>query len=163
MGDNRDVAECVYHVERFRRTREERLETPTSFNMGIFDRASGDVLGGIGYNRIQPETAQAEVGYWVRPDRQRQGLCTEAVSEMVTWGFAPQSECGWGFRRITILCAQKNLASRRVPEKLGIPLELRARHERWLEGEGWADTLGFGLCADEWDPKAGRVISGIRP
>jgi len=162
LGDNRDLAEVFYNVERFRRTREAD-ELPTDYAIGIFDRETGDAIGGTGFHRIDFETSRAEVGYWIRPDRQRQGLATEATAEMLSWGFAPQAEGGWGFRRIVILCAEPNVGSRRVPEKLGLRREMHACRDRWLEGAGWVDTLGFGIGADEWDPVALRAKSGVAP
>lgn len=147
--DCRSRDECVYTIERFRRTRETADPVPTDFAMGIFDRTTGAPVGGTGYARVAAETGQAEVGYWIRADRRRSGLCTEAVIALVAWGLAPQSRGGWGFRRIVLYCAATNEASRRVAEKAGMRLELHARRDRWLEEYGWADTLGYAIDAED--------------
>lgn len=156
--DNRNVAECIFHIERFRRAREGT--PPTEFGMGIFDAGTGEVLGGTGFHRLDPEIGQGEIGYWIRGDRARRGLCTEAVAALITAGLTPQGLGGWGFRRISILCAEPNVASRRVPEKLGLHLELRARGDRWIDGLGFVGTLAWSVLREEWDFGAKRAISG---
>lgn len=157
--DNRTLAECHYSIEMFRRA----AEAPgcTDFTMGIFDRVTGAVVGGTGLHRIRAGQRDAEIGYWVRSDRRGQGIATEATAALLTAGFAPQAAGGWGFRRITILCAAENLASAAVPGKLGMRLEVRARKERYMDGVGYYDLLGFALLADEWDPAARRARPGI--
>ena len=149
--DNHSVAECTYNIERFRRTREQSASTPVDFAIGLFDRRSGEPVGGSGFHRIDVETHQAEIGYWVRGDRHRSGLATEATAAMLTWGFAPASARGWGFRRIEIRCAASNVGSRRVPEKLGMRREMTLVQDRWIDGVGFDDTVGFALLADEWN------------
>jgi RimJ/RimL family protein N-acetyltransferase len=141
--DNRDLAQCIFHIERFRRARAE--PDADDFVLGIFDRQSGDVVGGTGFHRIDCAHRRGEIGYWIRADRHGQGLCTEAVRALIGWGFGP-----WGFHKIVIHCAAGNIGSRRVPEKLGVRLEAQLRRDRWIEGRGWEDTLIFGVLADEW-------------
>ena len=148
--DNRNAAECVFNIERFRRGRENKSEPPASYSIGIFDRVSGEAVGGTGLHRIDFAIGQAEIGYWIRADRHRQGLCTEAIEGLVGWAFTPQARGGWGLRRIVVVCAEPNVASRGVPEKLGLRRELHAKKDRWLEGVGWVDSLGYGVDADEW-------------
>ena len=147
--DNHTVAECIYNIERFRRGREQTEPVPTDFAMGIFDGASGEAVGGTGFHRLDPSTHQAEIGYWIRADRRGQGLCTEAVAGLISWGFAAQAEGGWGFRRIEIACAGANVASRAIPRKLGLRLEVHQVGHRWVEGIGWDDTLGWAVLAEE--------------
>lgn len=149
LTDNRSVEECLFNIERFRRDRER--PGANDFVIGIFDRATGEPIGGTGFHRLKPEAQQAEIGYWVRGDRRRRGLCSEALSHLLSWGFTEQSRGGWGFRRIEIFCAGRNIASRGVPEKLGLRREVEVRDARWFEGTGWDDTLGWGVLAREWD------------
>ena len=141
--DNLTEAQCIYHIERFRRARSQ--PDALDFVIGMFDRLTGDVVGGTGYHRINAATHEGEIGYWVRADRQGQGLCSEAVRALLDWGFD-----AWRFRRIVIHCAAVNVASRRVPEKLGLKLEAQLRRDHWHEGLGWTDSLIFGVLADEW-------------
>ena len=154
--DNRNVSECIYQIEKWRRHGETNDD---NFVFGILDRATGDVLGGTGLHRIERESHQAEIGYWMRADRRRQGLCAEAVAHLISWAFRAQDEGGWGLRRIEIVCASKNEPSRRVPQKLGLKQEVVKRQHRFLPGIGWDDTLAWGVLRDEWDPVQGHVRS----
>lgn len=124
------------------------------FVLGTFDRSTGELVGGTGLHRIAPEVAEAEIGYWIRPERRGEGLCTEATAGLISAAFGV-----WGFRRIRIHCAGSNLASQRVPEKLGMVLEGRERKSRWVDGIGYDDHLTYGVLASEWDAETGRVHS----
>jgi RimJ/RimL family protein N-acetyltransferase len=148
--DNLNVAQCTYKIEQWRRDRERSSPPVDEFVLGIFDRSTGDVVGGTGLHRIRLAIHQAEIGYWVRPDRRSTGLCTEAVRALIGWAFSAQDQGGWGLRRIEILCAGSNGASQAVPRKLGLREEVRLRAHRWLPGIGWDDTLGWGVLASEW-------------
>jgi RimJ/RimL family protein N-acetyltransferase len=155
LVDNRTVPECIFQIERNRRAREEPAVDDVV--LGLFDRATGAPVGGSGFHRMNHTTATAEIGYWVRADRRGEGLCTEAVRGLISWGFAPQGRGGWGFRRIVIFCAALNAASQRVPEKLGLRRELHGRLDRWVDGVGFCDTLGWGVLGEEWDERTGSV------
>lgn len=161
-SDHADVDDSIYFVERALR----RAEDPAGrdFPLAVLDRAQTMILGGVGYHRIDAAESTAEVGYWMRGDRHGEGLCTEAVGAFITAGFAPQAEGGWGFRRITLLCAAENVASARVAEKLGMRLERRERAERYSERvptPGYLDSLGFAVLASEWDAATRRARPGI--
>lgn len=145
--DNQNVAECIYHIERSRREAVDGID----FTLGIFDRQTGDVIGGTGFHRMHRPSLHAEIGYWVRPERRGQGLCTEVVASILSWGFRPQNQDGWGFRRIDIFCAGSNKASQRVPQKIGLRAEVFRHKARWVNGYGWDDVLGWGVVSEEWD------------
>ena len=150
-SDNRTDEECVAAIERQREKRE-RVEPPADdFTLGIFDATTGEALGGTGLHRIVHAAYEGEIGYWMRADRRRQGLCSEAVAALITWAFAPQEEGGWGLRRIHIRCTGANHASRRVAESLGLVHEATLRQERWVRTRGWDDTIVFGVLRDEWN------------
>jgi RimJ/RimL family protein N-acetyltransferase len=152
--DNQDFAQCIYQIERFRR---DALDPENDFTLGIFDRDTGEVIGGTGLHRLFRARGQAEIGYWVRPERRREGLCTEAVAGLISWAFTPAGSGGWGLRRIEILCAVSNIASQRVPQRLGLRAETHKRKAAWYEGRGWEDKLGWGVLAEEWDCVTARL------
>jgi RimJ/RimL family protein N-acetyltransferase len=152
--DNQNLHQCIYQIERLRR---HAAANDDNFVLGIFDRATGDTLGGTGLHRNDGANHQAEIGYWIRPDRRREGLCTEAVAHLISWAFQPQEEGGWGLRRIEIYCAASNEGSQRVPRKLGLRQEVTRRGARFTPGLGWEDTLGWGVLREEWDGDGHRV------
>lgn len=150
--DNRSIPECHYTVERFARGHAEPL--PAMVVLGFFDAATGTLAGGGGLHHFHPPSHAAEIGYWIRADRRRQGLCTEGVAGLLDLCFAPQAGGGWGLRRIEIRCAGGNIASAAVARRLGLREEARLRQHRWLHGRGWEDELAFGVLRDEWPPRA---------
>ena len=99
--DHLGVDDSIHYVERVRRAAEKPgcLDLP----MGIFDRASGVQLGGTGLHNIRPELRSAEIGYWVRGDRQRSGICTRAIGALIS--SALRSADAGGLRRIVIFNA----------------------------------------------------------
>lgn len=154
-NDYRTVGECHYHIERFQR--EQKKPDAREYIMGAFDKTGGSIIGGTGFYQLDRESHQAEIGYWLRPSCRGQGLCAEMVRALITWAFLPatpqgeERRRGWGLRRLEIFCAGHNLASRRIPEGLGLRQEYHARAARWMEGIGWDDTFGWSVLVDEWD------------
>ncbi|MDQ6935252.1 MAG: GNAT family N-acetyltransferase [Actinomycetota bacterium] len=62
---------------------------------------------------------QAEVGYWTHPDARGRGVMTEAVRLAVRHAFTPVEGGGLALRRVTLISATDNAASRHVAEETG--------------------------------------------
>lgn len=118
---------------------------------GVFDAADGRLLGGTGFNRIEAGTAKAETGYWLRADARGRGVITRATRLNISRGFTPQRDGGYGLRRIVIYASTANERSCRVPDRIGLRREVHATRDRWVDGIGWTDTLGWAVLAEEWD------------
>ena len=163
--DHHEEADSIYYVERVRRAAAK--PNCTSFHMVMLDRATGEVIGGTGLEDLSTGLHRAEIGYWVRAERQGQGICTEAVGALISSALGPRTEGGWGLRRIIIHNAVDNVASRRVCQKLGLRLEGRLRRARYLGPEGvdgapgYTDLVLFGVLSDEWDFEHHRAKPGI--
>jgi len=80
----------------------------------IFDVASGDLVGGTGINEIDRPRRRANLGYWVRASRMRQGIATLSTRMVARWGFDALQ-----LQRIEIVAATGNSASQRVAFKVG--------------------------------------------
>jgi len=96
------------------------------------DRADGTIRGvvGLGWGHTWPE---AEVGYWVGPPFQGQGLATEAVRAILGLGFE-----ALGLATVFATTKPDNVASRRVLEKVGLrPDGQRLRIDAVARGEIW--------------------------
>ncbi|MGE3109206.1 MAG: GNAT family N-acetyltransferase [Phycisphaerales bacterium] len=145
------IAQTIYSIENMRRERESEDPRRDNVVLAIVDRATGEPVGGTGLHRIVHAAHEAEIGYWIRQSRARQGLCTEAVRALISWAFTPRQAGGWALRRVHIRCCSLNVASRGVPTKIGLRQELHLHRDRWVDRHGWADTLGWGVIADEWD------------
>lgn len=128
VTDHLHVDDSIHYVERQRRSYFEG----TDFAYGIFDRASGALIGGTGLHDLRARTRQAEVGWWMSAEHRGRGLCAEAVDALITQALAPVDDGGWGLRRVVAYVPTANLASRRVAEKLGLRLEGTLRSERFV-------------------------------
>lgn len=148
--DNRTVEECKASIARFEARNATIDPAPTDYVLAILEAGSDKVLGGTGLHRMAHAMHEAEIGYWMRADRRRQGLCSEAVAALVAWAFRSPAEGGWGLRRIHIRCAALNGPSAVIPKRLGFVHEATLRQDRWVDGSGWDDTLVFGMLHEEW-------------
>lgn len=147
--ENRSIGECHFNIERF--IRQQQSAMPEYIVLGFFDRATGRALGGGGWHHITPALHEAEIGYWMRADARRLGLCAEAVAHELSLCLRPQDQGGWGFRRMTIYCGGSNVGSRRVCEKLGLRKEVERKQNYWVDTLGWQDSMGWAVLAHEWD------------
>jgi [ribosomal protein S5]-alanine N-acetyltransferase len=80
----------------------------------VVERASGLVVGGIGFFGPPRESGEVEVGYGIVPSRQGRGYATEALQTMLAMA--------WADPRVTVVVAGTdpgNLASQRVLGKAG--------------------------------------------
>ena len=154
---NKDVDECLNSISKMHERRTRTDPPADDFTLAIIDPATNFPIGGTGLHRIVHAAHEGEIGYWIRPDLRRQGLCTHALAALLSWAFTPQSQQGWGLRRIHIRCAASNLASQRVPCKLNLREEARLVAERFVNTVGWEDTLVWGVLAHEWDIAAMRL------
>jgi len=150
----------VFYIERARRAAAKG--GCTDFPMGIFERDGGALLGSTGLHELNGLMRSAEVGWWLRPERQGEGLCREAVGGLMGQALRPVGEGGWGLHRLYAMVGVTNTRSRRVCEGLGLRLEGRYRKERYLgypkaDPPGWIDTLRYAVLAEEWDHERGRA------
>jgi RimJ/RimL family protein N-acetyltransferase len=53
----------------------------------IFDRKSGDFIGGTGFHHINWDIPATETGYWIRNSYSGQGLMTEAINALTQYAF----------------------------------------------------------------------------
>jgi ribosomal-protein-alanine N-acetyltransferase len=116
----------------------------TACELGIFVKDTGAYIGNTGFPAILPEHRNAEIAYFIDPDRWNQGYGTEACRRVVQFGFEMLE-----LERIYGKCMFKNVGSRRIMEKSGLLLEGIARHGvcKWGQFE---DICHFGLIRADW-------------
>lgn len=84
---------------------------------GVYGVLVGDtVAGGCGLHRRRGPTV-LEIGYWLHVDHTGRGYATELAAALTDIGLAQP-----GIERVEIHHDQANVASRRVPERLGFQL-----------------------------------------
>src|SRR6266567_3487234 len=114
--------------------------TGTWYDFAITRNDSAAFLGRVGLDQISA-TGTANVGYWVRTGRTGQGIATAAVRRVARFGFEDL-----GLRRLELLVAADNLASRRVAEKVGATFEGVLPAGRYGQGELENTSYCFSFC-----------------
>ena len=84
----------------------------------IMDPVSGRVCGCCGLNRINQEDLVCNLGYWVSDSFVRRGMATAAARMLKSFGLDTL-----GLKRIEVVVADGNTASRGVAERLGAVYE----------------------------------------
>lgn len=93
------------------------FDAGTAFGFVFRETATGAVVGGGGvHRRVGP--GAVEIGYWVRTDRHHRGYATRAAEVLTDAAFTYLTDVD----RIEIHMDCANVASARVPEKLGYRL-----------------------------------------
>ena len=106
-----------YSVDEARRwvdSRSEAWAQGKEYSFLIIDSRSKKIVGGCELNHLHETYLFANLGYWVRTSRTREGAATEATLLLSEFGF-----CVLNLVRIEIVIAVGNVASERVAEKAG--------------------------------------------
>lgn len=113
-------------------------------SLALIDRATGRFAGECGIVRVKTEHRDGELGYMLHPDFHGRGLAVEAARELLRIGFEVLN-----LHRIHAACDDRNVASARVLEKLGMRKEGHFRSNEWVKGE-WTGGLTYAMLEDEW-------------
>lgn len=65
----------------------EGIETNTAIGWGIFLKKQSQLIGTIGYHKIEKEHYRAEIGYMLIPEFWNKGLMSEAIKQVLEFGF----------------------------------------------------------------------------
>lgn len=112
------------------------------YSFAVVHADTGRFLGGVGINRIDAPNRTGSLGYWVRTDATGQGVATTAARLAAGFGFDALR-----LRRLEILVAVENEASRRVAEKVGAVQEGRLRRRLRVRGTEH-DAVLYALLSD---------------
>ena len=85
---------------------------------GVFERASGRLLGGAGLHRIDWELRSFDVGYWLRASAEGRGYMREALALLTRLAFEVL-----GANRVQVRMDVANARSRAVAEACGFAWE----------------------------------------
>jgi len=88
---------------------------------------------------------QAELGWVLDPGHSGNGYATEAVGELLRYGFEEL-----GLRRVTAECFLDNEASWRLMERIGMRREVHAVRDALHRSGQWLDSAAYALLAEEW-------------
>lgn len=106
-------------------------------------RSTGVLIGDIGVG-LHENLMQAEIGYRIAADHQRQGYGREAVSRMLNHLLIERV-----LHKVSAECDARNVASAALLHRVGFVDEGLRRSHTWIKDE-WTDDRLFGLLAAEW-------------
>ncbi|WP_062106760.1 GNAT family N-acetyltransferase [Bacillus niameyensis] len=108
----------------------ERYENSQEGPWGIEWKENGKLIGTIDFFSWKPRHGHAEIGYVLSRDYWGAGIMTEAVREVVRFGFEKMD-----LVRIQARCMEENVASSRVMEKAGMSFEGVLRKVMYIKGK----------------------------
>ena len=110
----------------------------------VVSKSNNQPIGTCGYHKWQERHFRAEIGYDLEPASWNQGYMTEALTEVLEFGFEKM-----GLNRIEALVHSQNLASIRLLQKLGFQKEGYLR-DYYYQGGEFHSSLTFSLLRKEW-------------
>lgn len=105
---------------------------------------TGTLVGGVMFVDFNGTGGTAELGCWLEPAAEGQGLVTAASRLMLDWAFGER-----GLHRVEWRCRHDNLRSAAVAARLGMTCEAVLR-EAWLNGGTYHDKQLWAILADEY-------------
>lgn len=115
----------------------------SGYGFGIF--VEGEFSGEINLSSVQRGPFQSgSIGYWIDESRAGQGYTPEAVVVLTKYCFEDLL-----LHRLEIAIVPRNVASRRVVEKLDLREEGVAKGFLEINGQ-WEDHVRFGITYEDW-------------
>lgn len=112
----------------------------------IVEKATGKILGGSGFHRIDWKFRLFEIGYWIRQDAQGHGYATEAVQLLTRLGFDELDA-----NRVELRIDARNVPSLRVAERAGFVLEGTLRRKMPAPDGIASDMHVLALIREEYE------------
>jgi ribosomal-protein-alanine N-acetyltransferase len=106
-----------------------KIENNEGINWAITYKDSPKLIGIIGHYRIKPEHHRAEIGYMLHREYNGKGIITEAVQEVVKYGFNDMK-----LHSIEAVIDPDNHGSAKVLQKCGFIKEAHFKENEFFEG-----------------------------
>ena len=106
-----------------------KIENNEGINWAITYKGSPKLIGILGHYRIKPEHHRAEIGYMLHKEHNGKGIITEAVQEVVKYGFNEMK-----LHSIEAIIDPKNFGSEKVLQKCGFIKEAHFKENEFFEG-----------------------------
>lgn len=118
--------------------------SPNRFRLAVELKETGGPVGTLGLYSYSERDRRAELGYDLLEEHWGRGIMTEAVREVVRYGFEVL-----GLNRVEATMDPLNTRSVRLVERLGFKREGRLR-ERYIYKDGRRDEFVYGLLRSDW-------------
>lgn len=125
-----------------------QLETPRrTYDLVLCLKDTDEMIGAMGMY-LTDDRRQAELGYNLKKRFWGMGYATEAAKGFLRFGFL-----GLELHRITAKCDDRNAASYRVMERIGMRREghfIKADYTRVFGKQGWRSTYHYAILQKEY-------------
>jgi ribosomal-protein-alanine N-acetyltransferase len=116
-----------------------------SIRWGVTKSGSSKIIGTCGFNFWNKQYSSSPLGYDLLPEYWNNGIITEALKEVLLFGFKEMK-----LNRIQAITFPDNLASVRVLQKLGFQREGILREWGYFKGR-FQDVYCYSLLRKEWE------------
>lgn len=116
-----------------------KIENNEGINWAITLKNDPKLIGLIGHYRIKPEHYRAEIGYMLLPEYHGKGIITEAIKEVVKYGFEIME-----LHSIEAVIDPENFISEKVLQKNGFVKEAHLIENECFEGR-FLDTVIYSI------------------
>jgi len=97
---------------------------------GITIKKENKIIGTIGYHRIEKENYRAEIGYMIAPQYWNTGLMSEALFEVIDYGFNQMN-----LHSIEAIINPGNIVSKKILQKFNFIKEGYFKENYFFEGK----------------------------
>lgn len=104
-----------------------------------------ELVGSIGFVKIDSQNKKGEIGYWLRQDCQGRGIMTTCCAALIKYAFTKLQ-----LNRLEIRTHNGNAKSQAIPRRLGFQHEGTLR-ESILLYDTYKDELIFSLLKKDWE------------
>lgn len=137
-----DGTKSVEDTKSFIETTKKQFASNNGFQAGIWYQ--GNIAGVIGFHGMNWANRSTSIGYWLCERYRGSGVMTKSCKAIVEYAFRELN-----INRVEIRCAEKNLRSRAIPERLGFVNEGTIREAEWLY-DHYVNHVLYGVLAREW-------------
>jgi len=117
----------------------EKIDSNEGINWAITLKDNPKLIGIIGHYRIKHEHFRAEIGYMLLPEYHGKGVISEAINEVIKYGFQVMK-----LHSIEAIIDPENFASARVLQKNGFVKEAHLKENEYYDGK-FLDTIIYSI------------------
>jgi RimJ/RimL family protein N-acetyltransferase len=126
------------------------------YQIGIILRSSGELIGDCGFQVLETEPRQAEVGIALATEFQGRGYANETLRAVLDYLFV-----ALGKDRVFGSVDPRNIRSVRLLQRVGMQKEAHRVKSLWFKGE-WVDDAIYAITASEWK-SSDKTKQHVRP
>jgi len=133
------LATDISEAEEYILSLQERMENKECINWTLTLKETGEMIGTIGFYRMELQHYRTEIGYMLLPKFYGKGYASEAVQRLVDFGCKDL-----GFHSIEAVIYPENMGSQRVLEKCGFVREAYFKESEFHGGK-FVDTAVYSI------------------